>query len=147
MKNKAGILYEENEYWLICNFVERLMVDCDGWRCRRSTPRDDGTNGAHNMQGSTDKWSCSGKWVAFLLHYLCCMAYDFSNIFQMKSFPVWKHQGSILTDDTPDGALHAGIHWWTTHQTNHTKDWDPVTDDAANRAHRVLGSFPRVSNN
>ena len=64
---------KKNNYWKICsgyklgimlrimnidnciyNFVERLMVDRNGQRCRRSTQRDDGTNGAHTMQESTD---------------------------------------------------------------------------------------------
>ena len=52
------------------------MVDCDGWHCRKSTQRDDTSNGAHTMQGSTDGWSCSGKWVIILfscfLLYLNC---------------------------------------------------------------------------
>ena len=45
-------------------------------------------------------------------------------------------------DDIAEGA-HRGMKV----QMEHTKDWDPVTCDAANRAHRVLSSFPRVSNN
>ena len=48
---------------MICNFVKRLMMDCDGWLCRRSTPRDDRAKWAHNMPGSTDGWRCSVKWV------------------------------------------------------------------------------------
>ena len=45
-------------------------------------------------------------------------------------------------DDIAEGAHRA-----MKVQMEHTKDWDPVTYDAANRAHRVLSSFPRVSNN
>ena len=40
---------------------KRLMVDCDGQCCRRSTPRDDRANGAHTMRGSTDGGSCTDK--------------------------------------------------------------------------------------
>ena len=40
-----------------------------------------------------------------------------------------------------------GAHKGMTVQMEHTKDWDPVTDDAANGAHCVLSSFPRVSKN
>ena len=40
-----------------------------------------------------------------------------------------------------------GAHEGMTVQMEHTKDWDPVTDDTANRADCVLSSLPRVSTN
>ena len=51
------------------------MVDCDGWACRWSTPRDDGANGAHNMWGSTDGWSCNGEFDLILLFSLASELY------------------------------------------------------------------------
>ena len=48
-----------------------------------------------------------------------------------------------MMDDIAEGA-HQGM----TVQMEHTQDWDPVMDDAANStAHHVLSSFQRVSNN
>ena len=48
------------------------MVDCDGWACRQGTAGDDSANGAHNMQGSTDGWYCSDKWVWINSLVFCC---------------------------------------------------------------------------
>ena len=51
---------------------EHADVDCDGCRCRRSTPRDDGSNGAHK-DPLTNEAAFISK-LHFFLHYLCCMA-------------------------------------------------------------------------
>ena len=40
---------------IMCIYVKKLMVYCDGWRCIRSTPRDDGANGAHNKDSRMDE--------------------------------------------------------------------------------------------
>ena len=131
---KSVILYEDNEYLLMCNFEERLMVDRDGWGCTRSTPRDDGTNGAYTMWGSTDGWSCSGKWVAYFLHYLFCMANDaiffrwkFSSL-ENNEDPPWRmtSQTEHTTQGSTDGRRskpttpRIGILWRMMQQTEHT---------------------------
>ena len=94
------------------------------------------TNGAHAMQGSTVWWSCIDKWVAFFLHYLCCMA-------NVPIFFRWKVFQSGNTKDPP---------WRMMPQTEHTMQgstdgWRSQQTTPTKRAHRVFSSFPWVSNN
>ena len=40
---------------IMCIYVKKLMVYCDGWHCIRSTPRDGSANEAHSKDSGMDE--------------------------------------------------------------------------------------------
>ena len=112
------------------------MVDCDGWACKRSTPRDDIANGAHNMQGPTDEWSLIQLVSELDIFYIICAAWVMMQYFSDEKFssleniddPSWRmtRQTEHTTQGSTDGrrskltTRRIGILWRMMQQMEHT---------------------------
>ena len=121
----------------ICNYVKRLLVYCDGWRCMRSTPRND--------RGSTNGWHC--KWDQRQMKLRCLVSCVFFDIICVA----WLNRNGIFFQKSFRALVQHCPAWRTWLQTEHTKDQDAETDDPAKGAHQGstagLCSFRWVSKN
>ena len=136
----------------ICNYVKRLLVNCDGWCCMRNTPRND--------QGSTNGWHC--KWEhdkdpltdeagtsSEFFDIICVAWLNQNGIFFRRFSEPWystvQLDGRCRKQSTPRTRMQR----WMTQQTKHTKDQGAEMDDPANGAHQGsttgLCSFQWVS--
>ena len=118
------------QWVFICNYVKRLLVYCDGWRCMRSTPRND--------RGSTNGWHC--KWdqrqmklrclVSCVFFDIICVAWLNQNgIFFQKIFRALVQHSQLDGHRRKRSTPRTRMQRRMTQQREHTKD--PLPDYAA----------------